>query len=145
MYVHSAKNLSLSVYVDDLKMSGKTENIRPMWEALSKHLKLDPPTPLHDSVYLGCQQHCFKPADSDIEKQKIVVVNKAMLEQQGAMEKASNALSNLGQAASNALPSEVKEKLPDVKLPGDLKLPDLPDLPGLPGQKNKGPPGGFDD
>ena len=48
-----------------------------------------------------------------------------------------------GRAASGAAGGDLK--LPDVKLPGDLKLPDLPDLPGLPGQKNKGPPGGFDD
>ena len=46
-----------------------------------------------------------------------------------------------GRAASGAAGGDLK--LPDApKLPGDLKLPDLPFLPG---QKNKGPPGGFDD
>ena len=32
LFVHREKGLFLSVYVDDIKMAGKTENIKPTWE-----------------------------------------------------------------------------------------------------------------
>lgn len=56
-----------------------------------------------------------KEASGDIEKQKIITVNRAMLENQGLAGQASAALTNLGNAAGDALPAELKEKLP--KLP----------------------------
>ena len=70
MYIHHAKQLCLSVYVDDLKMTGKAENIAPMWKEISKYLKLDPPTKFHNSVYLGCEQFAFKPTQADLDYQR---------------------------------------------------------------------------
>ena len=39
-----------------LKMAGPAENITACWKDLCSLLDLDPPTPFHDSVYLGCGQ-----------------------------------------------------------------------------------------
>ena len=44
-------------------MAGKQENLAPAWAELGQYIKLDPPTPLHASVYLGCGQR-----DSTLEK-----------------------------------------------------------------------------
>ena len=52
LYVHREKKLFLSVYVDDLKMAGKKENLAPMWTLLQKHLTLDPPSKMVDNQYL---------------------------------------------------------------------------------------------
>ena len=43
LFVHREKGLFLSVYVDDIEMAGKKQNIKPMWKVL-------------DHVYLGCTQ-----------------------------------------------------------------------------------------
>ena len=50
------KGLSLSVYVDDIKLAGKKENIDPMWKVLNKEVDLGEPTSFLDHVYLGCTQ-----------------------------------------------------------------------------------------
>ena len=46
----------LSVYVDDFKMAGKTENLGPTWKFLMKDVDLEAPTSFLDHVYLGCTQ-----------------------------------------------------------------------------------------
>ena len=38
--VHSEKGLFLSVYVDDLKLAGKKQNLDPMWKILNKEVDL---------------------------------------------------------------------------------------------------------
>ena len=43
LFVHCEEGLFLSVYVDDIEMAGKKQNIKPMWKVL-------------DHVYLGCTQ-----------------------------------------------------------------------------------------
>ena len=45
LYVHYAKQLFLSVYVDDFRMVGKSENIDPMFKDLGKTLELEPLIP----------------------------------------------------------------------------------------------------
>ena len=50
------KGLFLSVYVDDIKLAGKKQNIDPMWEVLNKEVDLGEPTCFLDHVYLGCTQ-----------------------------------------------------------------------------------------
>lgn len=42
-YVHREKQLFLIVYVDDFKMAGVKDNIKPMWETISKYLTIDDP------------------------------------------------------------------------------------------------------
>ena len=50
------KGLFLSVYVDDMKLAGKKQNIDPMWKLLNKEVDLGEPTSFVDHVYLGCTQ-----------------------------------------------------------------------------------------
>ena len=56
LFVHRAKELFLSVYVDDVKLAGKKHNIDPMWKVLDKEVDLGEPTSFLDHVYLGCTQ-----------------------------------------------------------------------------------------
>ena len=50
------KGLFLSVYVDDIKLAGKKQNLDPMWKLLNKEVDLGEPTSFLDHVYLGCTQ-----------------------------------------------------------------------------------------
>ena len=56
LFVHRQKGLFLSVYVDDIKLAGKKQNIDPMWKGLNKEVDLGEPTSFLDHVYLGCTQ-----------------------------------------------------------------------------------------
>ena len=44
LFVHREKGLFLSVYVDDIKMAEKKQNIDPMWKVLNKEVDLGEPT-----------------------------------------------------------------------------------------------------
>ena len=59
-FVHCEKGLFLSVYVDDIKLAGKKQNINPMWKQLNKEVDLGEPTSFLDHVYLGCTQRQCK-------------------------------------------------------------------------------------
>ena len=48
------KGLFLSVYVDDIKLAGKKQNIDPMWKLLNKEVDLGEPTSFLDHENLGC-------------------------------------------------------------------------------------------
>ena len=48
--------LFLSVYVDDIKMAGKKQDIEPVWQILMEEVDLGNPTSFLDHVYLGCLQ-----------------------------------------------------------------------------------------
>ena len=54
--MHREKGLFLSVYVDDIKLAGKKQNLDPMWKLLKKEVDLGEPTSFLDHVYLGCTQ-----------------------------------------------------------------------------------------
>ena len=56
LFVHRGKGLFLSVYVDDIKLAGKKQNLDPMWKLLNKEVELGEPTSFLDHVYLGCTQ-----------------------------------------------------------------------------------------
>ena len=57
--LHREKGLFLSVYVDDIKLTGKKQLIDPMWKVLFKEVDLGESTSFLDHVYLGCtQRHC---------------------------------------------------------------------------------------
>ena len=56
LFVHREKGLFLSVYVDDIKLAGKKQNIDPMWKVLNKEVDLGEPTSFLDHVYLGCTE-----------------------------------------------------------------------------------------
>ena len=56
LFVNREKGLSLSVYVDDIKLAGKKQNLDRMWKVLNKQVDLGEPTSFLDHVYLGCTQ-----------------------------------------------------------------------------------------
>ena len=55
-FVNREKGLFLSVFVDDIKLTGKKQNISPTWKLLNKDVDLGEPTSFLDHVYLGCTQ-----------------------------------------------------------------------------------------
>ena len=56
LFIRRAKGLFLSVYVDDIKLAGKKQNIDPMWKVLNKGVDLGEPTSFFDHENLGCTQ-----------------------------------------------------------------------------------------
>ena len=47
------------MYVDDIKLAGKKQNIDPMWKVLNKEVDLGEPTSFLDHENFGCTQiHC---------------------------------------------------------------------------------------
>ena len=66
LFAHREKGLFLSVYVDDIKLAGKKQNIDPMWTVLNKEVDLGQPTSFQDHVYLGCTQR-------ECETSKVIV------------------------------------------------------------------------
>ena len=56
LFVHREKGLFLFVYVDDIKLAGKKQNIDPMWKVLNKEVDLGEPTSFLDHENLGCTQ-----------------------------------------------------------------------------------------
>ena len=56
LFVNRARGLFLSVYVDDIKLAGKTENTEPSWKSLMEDVDLGEPTSFLDHVYLGFTQ-----------------------------------------------------------------------------------------
>ena len=43
------------MHVDDIKLTGKTENIEPTWKVLMKDVELGEPISFLDCMYLGCK------------------------------------------------------------------------------------------
>ena len=75
LFVHRKPGLFLSVYVDDIKMAGKKQNVAPMWKRVMKHVDLDEPTSFLDHVYLGCTRRECKPNEIIIDEYKKNVRN----------------------------------------------------------------------
>ena len=44
------------MYVDDIKLAGKKQNIDPMWKVLNKEVDLGEPTSFLDHENFGCSQ-----------------------------------------------------------------------------------------
>ena len=63
LFVHREK-IFLSMYVDDIKLAGKKQNIDPTWKVPNKEVDLGEATSFLDHVYLGCtQRQCEKCKD----------------------------------------------------------------------------------
>ena len=56
LFVNRKQGLFLSVYVDDIKLAGKKQNINQTSKVLMKDVDLGEPTSFLDHVYLGCTQ-----------------------------------------------------------------------------------------
>ena len=62
--LYTRKGLILSVYVDNIKLAGKKQNITPTQKILVKDVDLGEPTSFLDHVYLGCtQRQCQRSKD----------------------------------------------------------------------------------
>ena len=56
LFVHREKRLFLSVYVNDIKLAGRKQNLDPMWKLLNKEVDLGEQTSFLDHENLGCTQ-----------------------------------------------------------------------------------------
>ena len=107
MYVHRAKKLFLSAYVDDYKMAGLKENIAPMWDLLRKNgLELEPAVSLKSNVYLGCSQREVEP------DQKLIDAKSEMM-QRLCFDKSSSG-------------KPTHTNIPDLKEPSEATAPSKP-------------------
>ena len=64
LFVHREKGLFLSVYVDDIILAGKKQNLDPMWKLLNKEVDLGEPTSfldqlgMHSTTMPNKQRYC---------------------------------------------------------------------------------------
>ena len=65
VFVHREKGLFLTVYVDDIKLAGKKQNLDPMWKLLNKEVDLEEPTSfldhflgMHSTTMPNKQRYC---------------------------------------------------------------------------------------
>ena len=56
LFVNREKGRFLSVYVDDMKLASKNQNVNPTRKILMKVVDLGEPTSFLGHVYLGCTQ-----------------------------------------------------------------------------------------
>ena len=68
MFVHRKQGRFLSVYVDDIEMAGKKQNMFSMWKKLMKNVDIDEFTSFLDHVHWGCIQWECKPNETLIEQ-----------------------------------------------------------------------------
>ena len=68
VFVHRKQGLLLSVYVDDINVAGKKQNVAPMWKKLIWNVDIDEFTSFLDHVDLGCTQRERKPNEATIEQ-----------------------------------------------------------------------------
>ena len=54
LHLHRKLGLCSSVYVFDVNMVGKKQDMGPTWKSPQKETDLDDPTPLMDQAYWGC-------------------------------------------------------------------------------------------
>ena len=58
--------------MDDIKLSGKKQNLDPMWKLLNKEVDLGEPTSYLDDVYLGCIQRQCEISKDIVDKYKVI-------------------------------------------------------------------------
>ena len=68
LFCHRKQGLLLSVNVDDTKMSGRKQNLSPMWKKWMKLVDLGEPTSFLDHVYFGCTQRECKPNETIVDE-----------------------------------------------------------------------------
>ena len=75
LFVHRKQGLFLSVYVDDIKMAGRKQNVSRMWKKLMYLVDLD--IVFFDHVYLGCTQRECKSNETIVEahEKKVRITN----------------------------------------------------------------------
>ena len=76
LFVHREKGLFLSVYVDDIKLDGKKQNIDPMWKVLNKEVDLGEPTSFLDHENLGYTQRQCEISKDVVESFRAMFVSR---------------------------------------------------------------------
>ena len=61
------------MYVDDLNLAGKKQNIDPMWNVLNKEVDLGEPTFFLDHVCLGCTQRQCETSKDIVDNYKNMI------------------------------------------------------------------------
>ena len=61
------------MYVDNMKMAGKKQNIDPMWKICMKDVDPVEPTSFHDHVYMECIQRECKPNETMIHEYRDMI------------------------------------------------------------------------
>ena len=59
------------MYVDDIELAGKTENVEPTWKILMKDIDLGEPTSFLDQKYMGCTQRECKIGNDIVQTTEI--------------------------------------------------------------------------
>ena len=72
LFVNQEKGLFLSVYVDDIKVARKKQNLDSMWKELMTDVDLGEPTSSLDHVSLGCTQRECETSKDIVEKYRDV-------------------------------------------------------------------------
>ena len=67
-FVHQQQGLFLSVYVDDIKLDGRKQNLNLIWKKLMKLVDLGQPTSFLDHVYSGSTQRECKSNESIVDE-----------------------------------------------------------------------------
>ena len=70
------------MYVDDVKLAGKKQNIDRMWKILMKDVDLGETTSFLDHVYLGCTQRDGQTSKTLQTITEICLNRKSLLERQ---------------------------------------------------------------
>ena len=76
------KGLFLPVYVEDIKLAGKKQNLDPMWKLLNKEVDLGEPTSFLDHVYLGCTQRQCQISKDVVDNFRTVFESRISAEEQ---------------------------------------------------------------
>ena len=82
LFVHRQKGLFLSVYVDDIKLAGKKQNLDPMWKLLNKEVDLGESTSFLDHVYLGCTQRQCQTSKDIVDNYRAMFESRISVEEQ---------------------------------------------------------------
>ena len=79
----SETRVILSVYVEDIKMTGKKPIVAPMWNKLMKHVDIDEPASFLDHAHLGCTQRECRPNETIIEQFQVCLLEQRTNYQDG--------------------------------------------------------------
>ena len=69
------------MYVDDIKLAGKKQNLDPMWKLLNKEVDLGEPTSFLDHVYLGCTQRQCQISKDIVDKYRTMFESRISAEE----------------------------------------------------------------
>ena len=72
------------MFVDDINLSGKKQNIDPMWKVLNKEVDSGEPTSFLDHVYVGCTQREYQTSKDIVDNYRSMFVSRICA---GAIEK----------------------------------------------------------